>query len=169
MFPTEHAQAFHVAEKTGLQLGSNGIAINAKRSGDDTTRLLINSHQPLTGPVAWFEAHLQSEEGLNIMGGLFPGTPLILHGFNEHLGWANTVNHIDLADTYVLSRNPENDMQYKLDGQWKNFEVQEVTIQIRLFGPFAFNAKRRVLRSDHGPVIEGKNILSRYVTRAQEK
>ena len=150
------ARAFHVAPKSGIELGSNGFAVSAKRSGDDTTRLMINSHQPLTGPVAWYEAHLQSEEGLNIMGGLFPGTPVILHGFNPHLGWANTVNHIDLSDTFVLTRNPNNDMQYRLDGQWKDFEVQDVTIEVRLFGPFAFNAKRKVLRSVHGPVIEGK-------------
>jgi penicillin amidase/acyl-homoserine-lactone acylase len=149
-------KAFEVAQYADIELGSNGIAINAARSGDNTTRLLINSHQPLTGPVAWYEAHLKSEEGLNIMGGLFPGTPLILHGFNEHLAWANTVNHIDLADSYILTRNPDNANQYKLDGKWHDFESTEVNIQVRLFGPFAFNAKRKVLRTVHGPVIEGK-------------
>ena len=30
---------------------------------------MINSHQPLEGPLAWYEAHIQSDEGINIMGG----------------------------------------------------------------------------------------------------
>ena len=147
-------QAWTVTDTPRIELGSNAMAISAGRSTDNTTRLLINSHQPLTGPVAWYEAHLMSDEGLDITGGLFPGTPVILHGFNKELGWANTVNHIDLSDVYVLTRNPDNEMQYRLDGEWLEFEQQEVTINVKLWGPFSYPAKRRVLRTKHGPVIE---------------
>ena len=137
--------------------GSNAIAVAPHRSGDNTTRLLINTHQPLSGPVAWWEAHLVSEEGLDMTGGLFAVTPIVLNGFNEHLGWANTVSEQDLVDVYVLERNPKNKMQYKLDGQWLDFEKREVTIQVKLWGPFAFPAKRTVLHTKHGPVIEAKH------------
>ncbi|MBT8114322.1 MAG: penicillin acylase family protein, partial [Arenicella sp.] len=138
------------------EFGSNALAVRAHRSGDGKTRLLINSHQPMTGPVAWYEAHLISQQGLNISGGLFPGTPVVLHGFNDQLGWANTVNHIDLSDSYVLTRNPENELQYRLDGKWVDFEVREVEIEVKLFGPFRYPVKRRLLISRHGPVIESK-------------
>lgn len=162
--PTGGRSAFIAGPKTAAELGSNAIAVSAARSTDNTTRLLINSHQPMTGPVAWYEAHLNSGEGLNITGGLFPGTPLILHGFNDNLGWANTVNHIDLSDVYVLTRNPENPLQYRLDGTWVDFDVTEVTIPVRLWGPFVFKAKRRLLKSRHGPVIENgeKTYALRY-------
>jgi len=155
--PTSNNLAWQVQAATNTELGSNAMAVNAKRSGDEVTRLLINSHQPMTGPVAWYEAHLISKQGLDVYGGLFPGTPLVLHGFNRKLGWANTVNHIDLSDAYVLDRNPENDLQYKLDGQWQDFSEEQVTIMVKLIGPFMYPAKRRVLRSQHGPVIEGQN------------
>jgi len=105
-----NANAWQITKRNSRELGSNAMAVAAHRSPDNTTRLLINSHQPLTGPVAWYEARLKSEQGLDITGGVFPGTPLILHGFNNHLGWANTVNKIDLSDTYVLQRNPDNSM-----------------------------------------------------------
>ncbi len=163
--PTDKTHAFTMAPKVDAELGSNAIAVSAERGGDDITRLLINSHQPLTGPVAWYEAHLSSEEGLNITGGLFPGTPLILHGFNDAIGWANTVNHIDLSDVYVLTRNPDNPLQYKLDDQWVDFEVEEITLPVKLFGPFAYPAKRQLLRSKHGgPVVEreGATFALRY-------
>ena len=156
--PSKDTAAFMMAPKSGAVLGSNAIAVSAERSGEDITRLLINSHQPLTGPVAWYEAHTVSEEGLNITGGLFPGTPLILHGFNDNLGWANTVNHIDLSDVYVLTRNPENPMQYKLDGAWVDFEVEEVALPVKLFGPFFYPAKQQLLRSKHGPVVEREGV-----------
>ena len=142
--------------KSNVELGSNGIAVNAARSGDNTTRLLINSHQPMTGPVAWYEAHLISGQGLDISGGLFPGTPVVLHGYNRNLAWANTVNHIDLSDTYVLEINPENASEYKLDGEWRQFEESEVIIPVKLFGPFRYMAKRALLKTVHGPVVQNK-------------
>ena len=49
-------------------------------------RLLVNSHQPYKGPVAWYEARLKSEEGWDAVGGVFPGSPLMLHGTT--VGWA---------------------------------------------------------------------------------
>lgn len=152
--PNGEREAWHVSPKSAAERGSNAFAIAPARSGDGATRLMINSHQPMTGPVAWWEAHLVTEEGLDITGGLFPGTPLILHGFNRDLGWANTVNKPDLSDVYLLTINPENDRQYWLDGAWRDFEVETAEIRVRLWGPFAFTARRDVLRSVHGPVIE---------------
>ena len=154
--PAAGREAWHLAPKRAVERGSNAFAVAPERSGDGVTRLLINSHQPMTGPVAWWEAHMVSQEGLDITGGLFPGTPVILHGFNRHLGWANTVNKPDLADVYRLVINPDNDRQYRLDGQWRDFEVEEAVIKVRLWGPFAFTARREVLRSVHGPVIEAR-------------
>ncbi|RBP52829.1 penicillin acylase family protein [Arenicella xantha] len=159
--PNAQQQALQVRPAQGGELGSNAMAVAAKRSGDATTRLLINSHQPMTGPVAWYEAHAVSEEGWNMLGGVFPGTPVILHGFSPNLGWANTVNHIDLVDSYVLTRNPNNELQYRLDDKWQDFAVEELTIKVKLFGPFHYPATRRVLRSVHGPVIEaGDNTIA---------
>ena len=153
----ESRKAFLMAPRTLSERGSNAFAVAPARSGDDVTRLVINSHQPLTGPVAWYEAHIASDEGLDITGGLFPGTPVILHGFNHHLGWANTVSAQDLSDVYVLTRNPEDKGQYRLDGEWVDFEEQTVTLNVRLAGPFALKVKRKLLRSAHGPVLEAKH------------
>ena len=150
--PNDRAWLLHPTLNT--ERGSNAFAVTAARGGDDTTRLLINSHQPMTGPVAWWEAHLVSEEGLDITGGLFPGTPVILHGFNQHLGWANTVSKPDLTDIYRLVLNPDNPKQYQLDGAWRDFDEETATLRVKLFGPFALTVRRPVYRTAHGPVIE---------------
>lgn len=153
--PAGPKKAFLLAPRPASELGSNAFAVAPARSGDGVTRLVINSHQPLTGPVAWYEAQVTSGEGLDITGGLFPGTPVILHGFNKHLGWANTVSAQDLVDIFVLTINPRDKNQYWLDGAWADFETSTAHINVKLAGPFAFPATRAVKRSVHGPVIEG--------------
>ncbi|MEP1793694.1 acylase [Parasphingorhabdus sp.] len=146
--------AWMVSPRRAPPRGSNAFAVAPSRSTDGTTRLIINSHQPMEGPVAWWEAHMVSEEGLDIQGGLFPGSPMVLHGFNRDLGWANTVSNPDLSDVYKLVINPDNENQYRLDGKWEDFEVKTAKIRIKIFGPFAYTAERKVLRSKHGPVIQ---------------
>lgn len=137
-----------------LPVGSNAVAVSPARSADQATRLLVNSHQPYTGPVAWYEAVLHSEEGWDVAGGFFPGSPFMLHGHNRYLGWANTVNEPDLVDVYELKLNPENGDQYWMDGEWHNFEKSEAKLRVKLWGPFWWTVTREVLRSAHGPVLK---------------
>ncbi len=134
--------------------GSNGLATAPSRSADGATRLLVNSHQPYTGPVAWYEAVVESGEGWHVAGGFFPGAPFMLHGHNANLGWANTVSKPDLVDIYRLTLNPANKNQYRLDGQWKDFDKRYVTLRVKLLGPIVLPVRRAVLRSAHGPVLE---------------
>ena len=136
------------------EIGSNGLAVGPHRSADGATRLLVNSHQPYEGPVSWYEVVLQSGEGWHVAGGIFPGTPFMLHGHNEHLGWANTVNSPDLADVYRLTINPANDNQYLLDGKWRDFEKSDAAIRVKLLGPLYWTFHRDVLWSAQGPVFK---------------
>jgi acyl-homoserine-lactone acylase len=142
--------AFQVSPALRLPFGSNAIAIAPHRSDDGATRLLINSHQPYSGPVAWYEASLHSEEGLEMYGGTFPGAPLILHGHNRDLAWAHTVNHPDLADIYLLETDGD---QYRYDGEWRPLEHGTARINVRLFGPVRWTVSRDLWWSEHGPVL----------------
>lgn len=137
----------------GLPTGSNAFAIAPGRTPDGKTHLAINSHQPWTGPVSWYEARLKSEEGLDITGGVFPGTPVILHGHNRDLGWAHTVNSPDLVDVYVLEMNPDNPNEYRFDGEWRELEAATAVLPVNLFGGFVWKVTREMLYSVHGPVV----------------
>jgi acyl-homoserine-lactone acylase len=137
-----------------LPIGSQGIAIAPSRSEDGLTHLLVNSHQPLTGPVAWYEARLHSQEGWNMVGSTFPGAPLIIHGHNENLGWSNTVNKPDLVDIYKITVNPDNENEYLLDGQWKTFKTKTASMLIKIFGPLRWTVEKEIKITDHGPVME---------------
>jgi penicillin amidase/acyl-homoserine-lactone acylase len=146
------AQKLALAEPK-LETGSNGVAVAPSRSADGATRLLVNSHQPFTGPLAWYEAVIQTDEGWHVAGGFFPGGPFMLHGHNAHLGWASTVNNPDLADVFQLTVNPANREEYRLDGAWKRFESHWVEIKVkRADGGFDV-MRKEIARSAHGPVV----------------
>lgn len=141
-------------KKAPAPTGSNGVAVAPSRSADGATRLLVNSHQPYTGPVAWYEAVLESDEGWHVAGGFFPGSPFMLHGHNAHLGWANTVNAPALSDVYRLEINPKAEDEYRLDGAWRKLETQPAKIRLHLFGPFYVTVTKPMLFSAHGPVLK---------------
>jgi penicillin amidase/acyl-homoserine-lactone acylase len=133
--------------------GSNAMAVAPSRTPDGATRLLINSHQPYTGPLAWYEVRLKSEEGWDMAGGVFPGSPFILHGFGPTLGWANTVNTPDLSDTYRLAVDPQDPDRYRFDGAWRQLEKRDAELELRVFGRIAIRVRREALWSVHGPVL----------------
>ncbi|MCP5097739.1 MAG: acylase [Chloroflexi bacterium] len=135
------------------KFGSNVMAVSPLRSANGETFLAINSHQPWEGIAAWYEAHMHSEEGWDMVGGLLPGSPTITHGHNQHLGWAFTVNSPDLVDVFVLDINPDNPDQYRFDGEWRDLEVEDAPITVTLFGRFRWTVKREVLWSVYGPTV----------------
>lgn len=138
--------------------GSNAFAVAPARSDDGHTRLVINSHQPMTGPYAWYEAHTVSEEGTDIAGANFPGTPILAQGVTPYLGWGHTVNKPDLIDIYELVVDKETKpKRYKLDGEWRDFEITKSKFRVKLWGPFSIPVTRDILWSAHGPVLSTDN------------
>ena len=67
-----------------------------------------------------------------MVGGTLPGSPVIFVGHNEHLGWAHTLNAPDLIDVYELTVNPKNNSEYLFDNEWKEFEVFNSTMNLKL-------------------------------------
>jgi penicillin amidase/acyl-homoserine-lactone acylase len=138
---------------TDFGTGSNAFAVAPSRSADGKVRLCSNSHQPWSGPVAWYEVHLHSKEGWDMSGGLFPGSPVVFNGRNRNLSWTSTNNYPDLVDVYVLEVNPDDPYQYRFDGEWRDLEVRTAPIEVKLFGPISWTFDRELLWSVHGPVL----------------
>ncbi len=143
--------------------GSNAIAISRNRTSDGKTYLAINSHQPLEGPYSWYEAHLQSEEGWNILGGLFPGGMCVFHGVNENLGWAHTVNYADFADVFQLEMHPTDKLLYKFDGNWEKLQERTMQLKVKIGLGLKIGIKRTFYWSKYGATI--KNDKGVYAIR----
>lgn len=136
-----------------VRYGSNVFAVSPDRSASGETILVSNSHQPWTGPVAWYEAHVTSGEGWDMTGALFPGMPVFALGHNRDLAWSFTVNHPDLIDVYELDIDPADPNRYQVDGEWLMLEVGEVPIEVRLAGRLRWEFPQEVLWSIYGPVV----------------
>ncbi len=134
--------------------GSNGFAVNANKTKDGNTYLGINSHQPLEGPYSWYEAHLHSEEGWNILGGTFPGGVTIFHGVNENLGWAHTVSMADHDDVYLLKMHPTEKLKYEFDGKWLDLKVKKVKMWVKIWWIIKIPVTKKYYESVYGPVLE---------------
>ncbi|MEP7144632.1 MAG: penicillin acylase family protein [Ferruginibacter sp.] len=133
--------------------GSNAFAFHPSKTTTGEAFLAINAHQPVEGPTAFYEAHVQSEQGWNMLGGLFPGGCLIFHGTNENLGWAHTVNNPDKIDVYQLQINPADNNQYKFDGQWLNLEIKKARLKIK---GIPVTVSKKVFWSKYGATVKTK-------------
>lgn len=144
------------APKQTQPQGSNTFGFNSSKTKDGATYLAINTHQPLDGPVSWYEAHLCSEEGTNIIGTLFAGSPNILIGVNEYLGWSHTVNNPDKTDLFALEMHPKNKLQYRVDDQYYTLEKKKANLKYRLLG-IPISIKRTYYTSIFGPTLKNKS------------
>ncbi|MDA8611524.1 penicillin acylase family protein [Flavobacteriaceae bacterium] len=136
--------------------GSNTFAFNSSKTEDGSTFLAINTHQPLDGPVSWYEAHLCSEEGTNILGALFAGSPNILIGANENLAWAHTVNQPDKTDVFALEMHPKEKLKYKVDDSYLTLELKKAKLQVRVLG-IPIQIKKKFYQSIYGPALKNKS------------
>ena len=149
----------HDIDENGLPLGSNAFALNPTKTTDGRTYLCINPHFQLEGPLSFYEAHISSEEGLNIAGAIFQGGTSVFMGANRDLGWGMTWNYFDAVDTYRLKMHPKKKLMYELDGEWLKLEKRPVWLKVKIGKGkgIILPVKKMTYRSKHGPVLESKN------------
>lgn len=145
-----------VLNRQPLPGGSNAFAMNPSITDDGTTWLVSNSHQPHTGFTAWYEVHVQSDEGWNILGATFPGgvTPFV--GTGNDFGWTHTTNYDDYCDMYRLTVRDGKTLEYLYDGEWKPLEEEKARLRVKI-GPVIVPVTRKYYRCIYGPVLKNKN------------
>lgn len=138
--------------------GSNAFAFSPNKTSNGNTILCSNPHQPFSGLFSWYEAHLVSDEGMNVLGALFPGGVSIFLGTNKNLGWTHTWNGGDLVDVFRLEMNPDNPEQYMFDGEWRDLKKSKAKLKVRLkkWLP-VLGVKRDIYFSVYGPTFKSAN------------
>jgi acyl-homoserine-lactone acylase len=148
-------------------VGSNAFALKSMKMEDGKTFLCINPHLRLDGPFSFYEAHLQSEEGLNIEGCMFQGCPSLAMGVNENLGWGMTWNTFDKVDVFKLKMNPANKMEYEFDGKWEKLEARPVKLKVNIWkkGRLIIPVKRTTYWSKYGATVKSDKSDNYYAVR----
>jgi acyl-homoserine-lactone acylase len=148
-------------------VGSNAFALNGSKMEDGKTFLCINPHMGFDGLLSFYEAHLQSEEGLNMEGCMFQGSSSLAMGVNENLGWGMTWNTFDKLDVYKLKMNPKNKLQYEFDGQWIELEKRPVWLKVNVAkkGKFVLPVRKMTYWSKYGCTIKSGKSNNYYAIR----
>jgi penicillin amidase len=115
--------------------------------------LLINPHVGFFGGGQRYEAHLHSDEGLDVSGFAILGTPFIRSGHNRDLGWSHTNNYARSADVYLEHFDDPNDpLAYRYGSGHR--KAVEWTEEIRVRTPAGVETRRITFRkTHHGPIL----------------
>jgi len=133
--------------------GSNAYAFSPQKTANGNTYLAINPHFKIEGSFSFYEAHLHSEEGLNITGAMFQGGTCIFMGSNEHLGWGKTYNHIHQVDVFDLEMHPKKKLYYKFDDTYLKLEKRPIWLKVRL-GKIVIPVRKMTYWSKYGPTYK---------------
>lgn len=133
--------AANVVALTGLTGGaSNNWVASPARSASGHALLANDPHLYPRIPPVWYVAHLQSADGLNVIGATLPGLPGVVIGHNGRIAWGVTAGLADCEDLVDQ------------DGR----SVAEATLireQIKVNGKPAVIEEVRITRD--GPILNG--------------
>ena len=135
------------------KIGSNNWVISGKRTETGKPILANDPHLSNMLPSYFYQLRGRTE-GLELSGFTLPGTPFVIMGRNDRIGWGITNIGTDVIDYFILKINPDNHGQYLLDGKWVNFGVVEKKIKIK----GGREKTIRVLTSVFGPVVEKDGV-----------
>jgi acyl-homoserine-lactone acylase len=146
--------------------GSNMWAIAGAKSAGARAMLLINPHVGFFGGGQRYEAHLHSDEGLNVYGFAILGTPYIRSGFTQNLGWSHTNNYADTVDAYLETfDDPKNPLAYRYGAGYRT--AVEWAEDVKVKSANGLETRRyRFRKTHHGPIIgarSGKQVAARVV------
>jgi penicillin amidase len=137
-------------------IGSNNWLISADLSASSAPLLANDTHLANQMPSIWYQNGLHctgdpADCPLQLVGYSFAGTPGIITGHNGHHAWGLTNQATDSQDLYIERVNPDNPLQYEVEGEWVDFEVRTETIEVAGGDDVTYD----VLTSRHGPVLSG--------------
>lgn len=138
----------------GVGIGSNSWVIGPQRSATGAPILANDPHLGIRMPSIWYQVSLHcvpktDECPLDVTGFSFAGMPGVIIGHNDRIAWGFTNLGPDVMDLYIERINPDNPLQYEVDGEWVDMEVRTETISVAGADP----VETTVRATRHGPII----------------
>jgi penicillin amidase len=145
-------------------IGSNMWAVCPEKSASGKALMFINPHQPFFGPGQWYEGHVVSDEGWNLLGACFFGSPFPTLGSNGHVAWSHTVNNPDIVDLYAITFDDKLDpLKYRYgDGSKQAVAWSDDVVVKTATGPII--RRFRFTKTHQGPLVavrDGKPLAIR--------
>lgn len=139
----------------GFGIGSNNWVVHGSLTESGMPLIANDMHLAIGMPSIWYEIGLHcqpvsDECPYDVVGFTFPANPGVVAGHNANIAWALTNVGPDTQDLYQLRINPDNELQYEWNGDWRDFEIRDETLS---FGDGAEPVSFQVRMTHFGPVI----------------
>ncbi len=128
--------------------GSNNWVVDGTMTRTGKPLLANDPHRGIELPSLRKTVHLVAP-GWDAIGAGEPALPGIALGHNENVAWGFTIVGIDQQDLYVEKVNPDDPTEYFYRGDWKKFETERQSIDVKGEPRRDIELKYTV----HGPVI----------------
>lgn len=140
-------------------LGSNGWAIGRDRSANGHGMILATPHLPWQGPRRLREQHITVPGVMNVYGASLVGVPLVLIGFNEHVGWTHSASTAANVTAYRLQLVPGKPTHYVFDGREVEMTARDYVVDVQQPDGSVAVVHRTLYRSHYGPMIASEAML----------
>ena len=136
-------------------IGSNGVAIGSALSASGRGILLGNPHYPWRGASRFHLIHLTLPGEVDVMGASLLNTSRVAIGFNKDVAWTHTVSTALRFTLYQLQLHPDNPLQYRYEGAYRDIEPRAVTVEVATEDGIE-TRQQTVYFSHYGPVLENE-------------
>ena len=134
-------------------IGSNGVAIGSALSAAGRGILLGNPHYPWHGSSRFHLIHTTLPGEVDVMGASLLNTSRVAIGFNKDVAWTHTVSTALRFTLYQLQLNPDNPLQYRYDGAYRDIEPRVVKVEVATED--GTEARQQTIYLTHyGPILE---------------
>ncbi|MGD8813887.1 MAG: penicillin acylase family protein, partial [Anaerolineales bacterium] len=135
-------------------LGSNNWVVSGERSSTGSPILANDPHLSIQMPAIWYEIGLHCHPvgeacRFNVGGFSFAGAPGVIIGHNDRIAWGLTNVGPDVQDLYIEKINPDNPLQYEVNGEWVDMTVIEDEILVPGEDPVPITIRY----TRHGPIL----------------
>jgi penicillin amidase len=144
----------------GSDIGSNNWVVSGDMTASGKPILANDPHLGIQMPSIWYEIGLHCQPvsdacPLNARGFTFALSPTIITGHNARIAWGVTNVGPDVIDLFRVEINPENPLQYRWDGAWRDMTVHEEIIRA---GDSDATVTIQVRETHLGPIINDNDL-----------
>jgi penicillin G amidase len=138
--------SFTAAEADLFRPGSNNWVVSGQHTVTGKPLLSNDMHLDHQMPNLWFAAHLKSGS-FEVAGVTLPGTPFVIVGHNQRIGWGFTNVGPTVEDVFVEEFNDQG--QYKTPAGWRDPQHRQEVIHVKGQPDVTLD----VVTTRHGPII----------------
>jgi len=135
-------------DAVGPNFASNNWVVDGKHTVSGKPLLANDPHLGFSTPDIWYLADIETPT-LHLAGATSAGSPFVIIGHNQRIGWGFTTTESDVEDLFIERPDPADPTRYLTPDGSLPFETRQEVIRVRAAAPVTVTIRS----TRHGPVI----------------